>query len=273
MESAFIYLIQDGQHFGTNIYKIGKTVQTGGDARQITRFNNYSRGTIPYGLWIVPVCSVGEIEKKIIEAFNQIYILSHGKEWFIGDWFQMKKDIESFCSEYQQRVKPIQVPEYKLPESVCKQPQGNTSMIELIQAADIPMETLSQDIRSSEPTVPFQREFSCNNPNMELTCKRCGYTTNQKGHLIRHLNNKKQCSVLLQDIPCAELIDELGKKYNEKTHDCEFCGKRFNSRSNKSHHKTICKKRHNTHSTTSSVTLLRQEVKELKEQMKYLMTR
>jgi len=105
---------------------------------------------------------------------------------------------------------------------------------------------------------------------MELTCKRCGYTTNQKGHLIRHLNNKKQCSVLLQDIPCAELIDELGKKYNEKTYDCEFCGKRFNSRSNKSHHKTICKKRHNT--DNSDVTLLRQEVKELKETIKQMST-
>jgi hypothetical protein len=37
------------------------------------------------------------------------------------------------------------------------------------------------------------------------------------------------------------LLLEFEKKYNDKTYDCELCGKKFNSRSNKSKHKDTCK--------------------------------
>lgn len=79
---------------------------------------------------------------------------------------------------------------------------------------------------------------------MEKTyfCKRCGYTTNQKGHLIRHFQNKKPCPSTIADVSVEDLLEELQQKqYNDHTYDCEFCGKKFNSRSNKSSHKRTCK--------------------------------
>ena len=78
---------------------------------------------------------------------------------------------------------------------------------------------------------------------MTFTCKRCGYESHLKTHLIRHLNKKNTCHAILEDIDRSHLVSELEKKYNEKTYDCEFCQKKFNSASNKSKHRQTCKKR------------------------------
>jgi len=103
MASAFIYLLQDGQHIGTNIYKIGKTVQKGGDARTLNRLYGFSHGTIPYGLWVVPEDSIKDIKKHIIQKFKTKYTLAQGNEWFKGNWLKMKTDIDEICYTYQSR--------------------------------------------------------------------------------------------------------------------------------------------------------------------------
>lgn len=78
---------------------------------------------------------------------------------------------------------------------------------------------------------------------MDYKCNRCGYTTLQKCHLVRHLQNVRQCKPLLNDVPLEDLLSELQKKANDTAYPCEYCGKQFNSRSNKSRHKKTCKKR------------------------------
>ena len=71
-----------------------------------------------------------------------------------------------------------------------------------------------------------------------FTCKRCNYETTYKKCLIQHLNNKKPCKILNNNIEREILIDELIEKtYNEITHDCEYCEKKFNNRSNMYRHK------------------------------------
>lgn len=72
-------------------------------------------------------------------------------------------------------------------------------------------------------------------------CKRCGYSSEHKSNLKRHLLKKTLCEATNEDIAIDELLTDFDKKYNEKTYDCELCGKKFNSRSNKSKHKESCK--------------------------------
>jgi len=47
-------------------------------------------------------------------------------------------------------------------------------------------------------------------------CQRCGYETRHKGHLIKHLNTKKPCVVVLKDVNREQLIVEasVSKKPN-----------------------------------------------------------
>jgi hypothetical protein len=117
--------------------------------------------------------------------------------------------------------------------------------------------------------------------SISYTCKRCGYDTKQKCHLVRHLKTKKICQPTLEDIERGELLKELEKKYNEITYDCEFCKKRFNSASNRSKHKQTCKKRYNIvpaqmsspHQTQTYTVLVQQnDVYELKLHISNLQT-
>ena len=94
-ELAYIYLIQDGDDEGTNVYKIGRTVQTGGDSRKLRRLQSYNTGTVVYNLWKVGVSMVNAIENKIKEEFNQTYHKARGLEWFEGDVDTMKEMIEA----------------------------------------------------------------------------------------------------------------------------------------------------------------------------------
>lgn len=91
---AYIYLIQDGKDIGTNIHKIGRSLQKGGDSRQLRRLQTYSPGTIIYNLWKVDEQYLTSIEKKIIQEFQRKYRLVKGCEWFEGDVKYMKKDID-----------------------------------------------------------------------------------------------------------------------------------------------------------------------------------
>jgi hypothetical protein len=96
---AYIYLIQDGIDKGTEVYKIGMTIQKGGDARQLKRLRHYSKGTIPYNTWKVSQTMIRRIENSIKHTFKRRYRLVRGSEWFEGDVKAMKKDIDIIIEE------------------------------------------------------------------------------------------------------------------------------------------------------------------------------
>ena len=78
---------------------------------------------------------------------------------------------------------------------------------------------------------------------MIFICKRCNCEFNRKDYLLNHLNRKKKCEPIIQDIETDELIKELIiVKDLIKSFKCDFCDKIFSSSQGKYQHKRLCKK-------------------------------
>ena len=99
---------------------------------------------------------------------------------------------------------------------------------------------------------------------MKFVCKRCGYQTNVRQALIKHLQRKNPCKTLLEDVPIHELLEESRyvKEVNEDSLPCEYCSQLFNDRSNLHKHKQICKR-----NPTNEMQALKQEIQVLKTQI------
>lgn len=98
---------------------------------------------------------------------------------------------------------------------------------------------------------------------MIYSCKRCGYETEHKQNLMRHLRNKTPCQALLCNDSLEDIIKELTKKqYNDVTFDCEYCKKVFNNRSSMYRHMRICKIK--TEESRLEVSQLKTQIDELK---------
>jgi hypothetical protein len=82
--TSYIYLLQDGQDVGTNVYKIGRTTQSG-DCRRLKRFYGYHKLTTPVYIVKVPTIDVVTIERNLKHVFRQRFMLTKGSEWFHGD--------------------------------------------------------------------------------------------------------------------------------------------------------------------------------------------
>jgi hypothetical protein len=111
-------------------------------------------------------------------------------------------------------------------------------------------------------------------------CFRCGYNTNQKGHLLKHLSRKNQCSSILEEITNLEILTRnkidksiithkniykniqipykniqnsskniyknIYKKHKVKkceVNTCEYCKKELSNYYSRWRHQKICKKR------------------------------
>jgi T5orf172 domain len=98
--NSYIYLLQDGNDKNSSIYKIGRTTQHGNDTRTLRRFRDYSQGTIVYNIFSVPNHQVSRLETHIKTYFNKKYILVRGTEWFQGNLYDMKKDIDMIIDDY-----------------------------------------------------------------------------------------------------------------------------------------------------------------------------
>lgn len=108
--------------------------------------------------------------------------------------------------------------------------------------------------------------------NEGYTCGLCGYQTDKKFCIIKHLQRKTPCNSLCDDTNRTLIIGELTKRnLLETTYPCDHCGKQFNTRPGKCRHQKICKNKpvqqeivnintehsHNTnhsHNTTNNTT-------------------
>tara|TARA_Y100001970_G_C14114347_1_gene792697 strand:+ start:221 stop:970 length:750 start_codon:yes stop_codon:yes gene_type:complete len=73
---------------------------------------------------------------------------------------------------------------------------------------------------------------------MKFKCDRCGYETNQKGNLKRHLTRKNKC---IGEIDINYVIKKYSIKIKNK-YECSFCLKEFNTyQSRWRHQKKYCK--------------------------------
>jgi hypothetical protein len=93
---------------------------------------------------------------------------------------------------------------------------------------------------------------------MAFCCKRCGYQTQYKHHILSHLRRKKPCEATIQDIPPRDLIREIDPSEADKKIACSFCDKAFPDVSNKCRHEKTCKK--------SEMEQLKKQVQDLQRQ-------
>jgi hypothetical protein len=100
IKQAHIYLIQDGDNIGTDIFKFGKSKQGINNIIKLKRFKGYSKETIQYNTWLVPYTLVDDIENEIKKYFNNKYMRVRGYEWFKGDVKKMKHDIDFIIDNY-----------------------------------------------------------------------------------------------------------------------------------------------------------------------------
>lgn len=116
--------------------------------------------------------------------------------------------------------------------------------------------------------------------NTSYECRRCGYSTIFKCALTKHLHRKKTCEATKEDVTVDILLKELTKQcYNDKTYDCQFCGRKFNAYQNRHKHQKICKINPGAlpaHTMTvleelrtelSQIEVLKNEVAQLKQQL------
>jgi hypothetical protein len=91
-------------------------------------------------------------------------------------------------------------------------------------------------------------------------CKRCGYKTEYKQSLIRHLNRAKPCDETYDTTPREAILKELQRKHDsESIHTCVYCNAEFTFKNNMFRHQKNCKKKVDN-----------SEINELKEQMKQM---
>lgn len=97
-------------------------------------------------------------------------------------------------------------------------------------------------------------------------CNRCGSDFCSKQSLTRHLLKEKKCPPENDDIdPNILLSNLISRPFNDVTYDCEHCGKKFNSQSNKSRHLKTCKA---FLQAGTKIDQMQKEINELKEVIK-----
>jgi hypothetical protein len=91
---------------------------------------------------------------------------------------------------------------------------------------------------------------------MDHKCTRCGYETERKHLLQRHLSSKKPCQELYSNDTRELLLQGLQKKYNDDAKQCEWCNKKFNNVNYFYTHRKLCQQKsiHQISSDTNTET-------------------
>ena len=81
---------------------------------------------------------------------------------------------------------------------------------------------------------------------MKYTCPRCGYSTNQKVCILKHINRKYRCEPLVDKVTPTSVEDccSISTLQAEKPYSCRHkCGKTFSHTSGESRHQKTCQKK------------------------------
>lgn len=181
-KTAYIYLLQDASDKGSCIYKVGRTMQGGGDSRKLNRLQSYSKGTIVENIFRVQANNVNKIESEIKAIFNNKFILSRGTEWFEGDVKIMKKDISAVIENYE-RTESIGMV-FDVP---------NENEIDDAKAVEVPNENEIDDANKNIIMRPIESSHVCKDArvlytllNKKWSCANCAYKCGKKYNMIRH---------------------------------------------------------------------------------------
>lgn len=75
-----------------------------------------------------------------------------------------------------------------------------------------------------------------------ISCKRCGYSTTLLYCLKKHLQRKKHCNPVVEDIETSILYNKCFEK-DVKPYKCDYCDKSYTHISSTSYHKKTCVKK------------------------------
>ena len=222
---AYIYLLQDGKDIHTDIFKVGMTVQKGGDSRVLKRLYGYSKDTVVYNIFKVHKNNVEKIEDNIKNIFRSKYALARGSEWFHGCVTEMIKDIAYVIFKFDEEG--YQGVHYQ----VAMQEHSATT---------------TNSINTQQATIEMTND-SAGSGEEPVSCRRCGHTVTTRSNLFKHLRRKKICQPLYENIEPNVLLEELlNEKAKIKTIKCNHCDAMFTTRQAKSLHMKTCKKAVNT---------------------------
>lgn len=126
------------------------------------------------------------------------------------------------------------------------------SAFETIEGAFIPPNILesvtNSDLRSvlprplESPEEANQTDATSDTNAREYVCARCGYKTDRRNDLKKHLSRPTVCSATLSDVDRQELIERLYTK-KPKVYKCEMCHKEYASPQSKYMHKQRCRQK------------------------------
>lgn len=237
---SYIYLIQDGKDKNTNVYKIGRTTQNNADIRELKRIKSYSKGTEIQYIWKVRSDAVCRIEDDIKKQFILSYPLHRGFEWFQGNPKLMKKQIDTIIEHHENHeidIRNTNTEESCLISHVASDEpvqSNHDEGDESVSDAAKPKTNKTSNSKSLQSRITHDVDSE----TKRFTCKRCGYSTEYKHVLIKHLEKANTCKAKLMDIDVTNLIHEL--TYKTKEYKC-LCGKSFSHDSSLSRHRKSCK--------------------------------
>ena len=104
---------------------------------------------------------------------------------------------------------------------------------------------------------------------MVFTCKRCGYQCDHKSVLLRHLEKKKICIPMIEDVSIEDCIASI-QDPEPKPIKCKFCSCQFNHRSNQYRHEKNCKNKPSNYVHLMSPQELRKHVNQLTDELNHM---
>jgi hypothetical protein len=205
---GYVYLIQPAELRKTNRYKVG-----------CSTLSNLSRITCGYRKGFIPViimfCEQPKVvEHKILQEFTKQFKLFAGREIFEGDIAEMR-DLFYYIVHHSTSCKH----NFKCQETNKTETANNSQELSEFHVVKI------------------------ENNKKKYMCNLCGFSTHIKTHYNTHLKTKKHSNKENETKEAWKYtIEQNEVKEKTKYYFCNYCNKRFSTRSSKSRHQSkYCK--------------------------------